>query len=237
VKKTPANLKIALIGDRNSRVKAHEAIPSALALASASLQATVQETWIGTPALNQGADQQLSGFQGVWCVPGSPYASMEGALSAIRYARENKIPFFGTCGGSQHALIEYSRNALGLADADHAESNPNTNFALIAPLTCALRETESRIQLSSGSRALNIYGRAEVVEKFNCGFGLNPSHQNIFKKAALKITGVGDDGIARVFELDAHPFFIATLYQPERSAFNGVPHPLIEAFLQACVSA
>src|SRR5262249_29574484 len=72
-------LKIALIGDRNSRVKAHEAIPSALALASASIQAAVQETWISTASLNHGTMQQLSDVQGVWCVPGSPYASMEGA--------------------------------------------------------------------------------------------------------------------------------------------------------------
>jgi CTP synthase (UTP-ammonia lyase) len=232
----PSNLKIALVGDRSSNVKAHAAIPRALALASASIHATVQETWISTTELNHETKPQLSGFQGIWCVPGSPYARMEGALWAIRYARENKVPFFGTCGGSQHALIEYCRNVLGLLDADHAESNPNADFALIAPLPCALRETESRIRLSPGSRAFEIYGREEISEPFNCGFGLNPKHQSLFKETALKITGVGDDGIARVFELDDNPFFIATLFQPERSAFNEVSHPLIAAFLQACLS-
>lgn len=229
-------LRIALIGDQSSNVKAHAAIPKALALAAASIRATVEETWINTAVLNHNAEKQLNGFQGIWCVPGSPYASMESALNAIRFARENNVPFLGTCGGSQHALIEYCRNVLGLSDADHAESNPKTGFALIAPLSCALQETESAIRLIPASRASEIYGREEIFEPFNCGFGLNPEHQGLFKKTALKITGVSDDGSARVFELNDHPFFMATLFQPERSAFNNVAHPVIVAFLQAVVS-
>src|ERR1700745_3028554 len=140
-------VKIALIGDQSLHVKAHAAIPKALALAGDSIPATVEASWIHTTALDHNADQQLKNFQGIWGVPGSPYASMEGALRAILFARENNVPFLGTCGGSQHALIEYCRNALGLSDADHAESNPNTKFPLIAPLPCALRETESHIHL------------------------------------------------------------------------------------------
>jgi CTP synthase (UTP-ammonia lyase) len=232
-----AFFKIALVGDQSPSVKAHAAIPKALALASAAVHAIVQETWIGTAAVNHETEQQLSGFHGIWCAPGSPYASMDGALGAIRYARENKVPFLGTCGGSQHALIEYCRNVLGRSGADHAETNPNTDFALIAPLPCALREVEAPIRLSPGSRVRQIYGRAEIYEPFNCGFGLDPKHQGLFEKTALKITGVGQDGIARVIELEGHPFFMGTLFQPERSAFNNVPHPLIAAFLQAGISS
>ena len=235
--KVVSNLKIALVGDQSLNVKAHIAIPRALSLAVASAGAIVKETWLSTVGLMSDTKQKLTGFQGIWCVPGSPYASMEGALRAIRFARENNVPFLGTCGGSQHALIEYCRNALGLPDADHAESNPSTNFALIAPLPCALRETESRIHLKSGSRAFQIYGHSEISEPFNCGFGLNPKHQQLFEKTTLAITGMGDDGIARVIEHTDHPFFIGTLFQPERSAFNNVSHPLIAAFLRAAVSA
>jgi CTP synthase (UTP-ammonia lyase) len=133
-------------------------------------------------------------------------------------------------------MIEYCRNVLGLTNADHAESNPAAALPLIAPLPCALRETESRIHLNPGSRARAIYERAEISEPFNCGFGLNPQHHQLFCKTALKITGVGDDGIARVVELDDHPFFMATLFQPERSAFNNTPHPLIVAFLQTAAA-
>src|SRR6185503_21120419 len=103
--KADSILKIALVGDQSFNVKAHVAIPKALALASVPIHATVQETWIGTASMNRDTEKQLSGFQGIWCVPGSPYANMDGALRAIRYARENKVPFLGTCGGSQHAVI------------------------------------------------------------------------------------------------------------------------------------
>ena len=234
--KVDSILKIALVGDQSSTVKAHAAIPKALELAAASMHAAAEATWFRTDALTTGVESQLKPFKGIWCAPGSPYASMEGALNAIRFAREKKIPFLGTCGGSQHALIEYCRNVLGMRDADHAESNPKTNFALIAPLPCALRETESHIKLVPGSRAAKIYGRTEISEPFNCGFGLNPKHQELFTNTALKITGVADDGSARVVELDGHPFFIATLFQPERSAFNNIAHPLVVAFLKAAAS-
>lgn len=161
---------------------------------------------------------------------------MDGALNAIRFARENAVAFLGTCGGSQHALIEYCRNVLGLAEADHAESNPEATFALIAPLPCALRETDSRIRLVDGSRVRSIYGHAEVTEPFNCGYGLNPKHNEIFVSTKLKISGIGEDDVARAAELDDHPFFIATLFQPERSAFNNISHPLVIAFLKAAAT-
>ncbi|HEX5222567.1 MAG TPA: hypothetical protein VFZ59_23635 [Verrucomicrobiae bacterium] len=231
-----SNLRIALVGDRSPDVKAHAAIPKALALAAASTHCTVAETWLTTTTLADGVDGQLQGFHGIWCVPGSPYASMDGALNAIRCARENKVPFLGTCGGSQHALIEFVRNVLGKTEADHAESNPDAKLPLIAPLPCALREVETKIQLQPGSRADAIYGRSEISEPFNCGFGLNPEHEQLFRNTNLKITGTGDDGSARVVELNDHPFFIATLFQPERSAFNGVSHPLVAAFLKAAAA-
>ena len=231
-----STLKIALVGDQSPDVKAHVAIPKALALAAAIIGSTVTPTWIGTSELASNASARLNGFDGIWCVPGSPYASMDGALAAIRYARENKIPFLGTCGGSQHALIEFIRNVVGRTEADHAESNPEAKLPLIAPLPCALREVEANIQLQPGSRAHAIYGQSEISEPFNCGFGLNPEHEALFRNTKLKITGTGSDGSARVVELDDHPFFIATLFQPERSAFNGVSHPLIAAFLKAATA-
>jgi CTP synthase (UTP-ammonia lyase) len=225
-------VKIALVGDHSPDVRAHGAIPKALALAT-DAGWTVAETWISTAALGGGRADQLKNFDAVWCVPGSPYASMDGALNAIRFARENRIPFLGTCGGCQHALIEICRNVLGLGEADHAESNPQATLPLIAPLPCALREVEAHIRLAPGSRARAIYGREEITEAYNCGFGLNPEHQHVFRDSMLHITGTGDDGSARVIELEGHPFFVATLFQPEGSAFRDVRHPLIAAFLQA----
>jgi len=231
-----STVKVALVGDQSPAVKAHIAIPRALELVAEATQCTVTSTWIGTDELADEAAARLRGIDGIWCVPGSPYVSMNGALNAIRFAREDKIPFLGTCGGCQHALIEYCRNVLGLEEADHAESNPGTKLALIAPLPCALREVEARIQLKLGSRVSTIYGRNEISEPFNCGFGPNPEHQHLFANTALRITGTDEDGVARVVELNDHPFFIATLFQPERSAFNQVSHPLIAAFLKAAAA-
>jgi CTP synthase (UTP-ammonia lyase) len=226
-------VQIGLVGDYNSQVPAHVAIPLALSLAANGKAEPVEPVWLPTSELERDVEARLQNFRGIWCVPASPYASTTGALNAIRFARERKIPFLGTCGGFQHALIEYARNVLGLADADHAESNPSAVLRLITPLTCALRESEGRIYLKSPSRARSLYGRDEVMEPFNCSFGLNRDHERFFSNSALRITGTDENGSARVVELDDHPFFIGTLFQPERSAFRKVRHPLIAALVEA----
>jgi CTP synthase (UTP-ammonia lyase) len=228
-------IRIALVGDYSTEVVAHGAIPGALDLAAAELACEVAFDWIATTALDQGADATLAGYHAVWCVPGSPYASMDGALAAIRYARESNWPFLGTCGGCQHALIEYARNVLGLSAADHAESNPDAELALVAPLACALRETAGEIVLLAGSRVHTIYGRDTIVEGYNCSFGLNPQFRALLDDGQLHVTGMDAAGDARAVELDGHPFFVATLFQPERSALKGTVHPLIVAFVKAAI--
>jgi len=166
-------------------------------------------------------------------VPGSPYASAEGSFAAVRTARERGIPYLGTCGGFQHALIEYARDVLGLVEADHAESNPAAALALIAPLSCSLAETTGQIRLHDGTRIRAIYGQAQITEGFNCNYGLNPDYAALLHDGGLHITATDAEGQARAVELDGHPFFVATLYQPERSALRGAVHPLIAAYLQA----
>lgn len=227
------NIRIGLIGDFNPQVKAHVAIPQALELAAQEIKQEVEVSWLATTLLEHSPEILRSGYDALWCVPASPYASLEGALTAIRFAREQGIPFLGTCGGSQHALIEYARNVLGLTEADHAESNPSASLPLIAPLLCALVEASDTILLKPGSRTATIYGVEAIVEQYHCSFGLNSQYLSLFEQSGLRITGVDNNGEARAFELDEHPFFIGTLFQPERSAFAGVVHPLIKAFLQA----
>src|SRR5690348_13523420 len=127
-------LRIGLIGDYSPEILAHVAIPRALDFAASDVGVPVEPVWLATDRLAQDGVAVLSMFDVLWCVPGSPYASMDGALAAIRFARERGVPFLGTCGGFQHALIEYARNVLGLAAADHAESNPDAALPLIVPL-------------------------------------------------------------------------------------------------------
>lgn len=231
------NIRVGLVGDYDAGVPAHQAIPTALRLAADVVGCAIEPDWLATPAVTA-EPAQLARYDALWCVPGSPYASMEGALRAIRHARERGVPFLGTCGGFQHAVIEYARHVLGWADADHAESNPDAALPIMVPLTCSLVGTEGTIALLEGSRARAIYGRDQVVERYHCGFGLNPDYRSSFAQGQLRISGVDSaDGEVRVVELADHPFFIATLFQPERSASARRAHPLISAYVQAAVGA
>jgi CTP synthase (UTP-ammonia lyase) len=116
-------IRIGLIGDYDASVVAHQSIPVALQLAAKELALTIVPEWVPTEEIQDVAC--VAGFDGLWCVPASPYRNMEGALRAVRFAREKRRPFLGTCGGFQHAVIEYARNVLGWTNADHAETAPD----------------------------------------------------------------------------------------------------------------
>lgn len=228
-------LRVGLIGDYSPRVRAHTAIPRALALAAAS-DVELKEEWLATGTLVEDAATRLAAFDALWCVPASPYASMDGALNAIRFARERGVPFLGTCGGFQHALIEYARDVLGLAEADHAESNPEAEMPLVAPLSCSLVGAKGKIALREGSRVREVYDACETTEEYHCNFGFNPQYRALLDGGALRVTGVDEEGAARVVELDGHPFFVATLFQPELSALSNKRHPLIAAYVRAAAA-
>jgi CTP synthase (UTP-ammonia lyase) len=223
---------IALVGDYDPAVAAHRAIPLAIELASRETEPP-GVSWLSTEALVWTPEDALSRYAGFWCVPGSPYKDMAGALRVIRFAREKGRPFLGTCAGFQHAVIEFARSVLGLPDADHSESNPTAQLPLIAPLRCALVEVEDRIYLRKESRAARIYGQTVIGEPYHCRFGLNAEYAAKFERASLRITGVDQHGEARVMELENHPFFFGTQFQPERAALVGRNHPLVAAFVAA----
>jgi CTP synthase (UTP-ammonia lyase) len=224
-------LRIGLIGDYNENVVAHVAIPKALQLAGQGAGLDLLPVWMPTSSLGPATD--FSPLAGLWCVPASPYENMAGALLAIRFARESNLPFFGTCGGFQHALIEYARNVLGMVEADHAESNPGASLPFVSPLACSLSGATGTVYLKPGSRAAAFYDRLETREAYNCNYGLNPKFHALLETANLQVTGWDEHREARIVELDGHPFFLATLFQPERSALNGTAHPLIVAFVRS----
>jgi CTP synthase (UTP-ammonia lyase) len=227
-------IHIGLIGDFNPDATAHRAIPRALALAAEAEECQVESTWLATDKIRGGDREQFAKFDGLWCVPTSPYANMDGALWAIRFARENNLPFLGTCGGFQHALIEFARNVAALPEADHAESNPEATAKVIAPLACALVEQTNEIRLETGSFVRAICGCETLTETYQCHYGLNPTYRQVVERDGLRFVGFDATGEARVFELQGHPFYIGTLFQPERSALKEETHPLIRAFTQAC---
>jgi RimJ/RimL family protein N-acetyltransferase len=160
---------------------------------------------------------------------------MDGALRAIRFARERRVPFLGTCGGFQHAVIEYARNVLGWSDAEHAETAPDATRAVIAPLECALLEAAATVHFGPGTRIAGAYGASSALEGYHCRYGLNPAFSSRLVRGPLRATAHDDDGAVRAVELDGHPFFVATLFQPERAALAGRVPPLVAAFVGACV--
>ena len=225
--------RVGLIGDFNPSVTAHRAIPKSLALAAELVGVPVEPVWLPTDQIRLNDDRQFAGFAGLWCVPASPYANSEGALWAIRFVRERAIPFLGTCGGFQHALIEYARNVVGLRDAAHAESSPDAAVLVVAPLACALVEATGRLRLREGSKIRSACGCEHIVETYHCRYGLNPAFRDRLESGGLQFTGWDENGDARALELREHPFFVATLFQPERSALRAEAHPLIVAFVRA----
>jgi CTP synthase (UTP-ammonia lyase) len=226
--------RVGLIGDYDATVPAHQAIPIALQLAAASAGIEVKLQWVPTEEVR--TVSRVSEFDGLWCVPASPYRHMEGALLAIQYARESRRPFLGTCGGFQHAVIEYARNVLGWADAEHAETAPDAVRPVISPLACALVEATGTVRFFPNSRIADAYGTGEATEGYRCRYGLNPEFQAILVSGPLRAAAEDAAGDVRAVELDDHPFFVATLFQPERAALKGQLPPLVAAFVHACAS-
>lgn len=223
---------IALVGDYSPSVPAHRAIPRALALASAQLGQPIASRWVHTADLHD-APAQLADCAAIWVVPASPYANMDGALAAIRFARETKRPFLGTCGGFQHSLIEYARNVLGLTAADHAETNPTAATLVVTPLACSLVEATGTLRLAPDSLIRAAYGRATVIEGYRCNYGPAPAHRAAFERAGLRFTAFDESGEIRAAELPVtvHPFFVGTLFQPERAALRDELPPLVRALV------
>jgi CTP synthase (UTP-ammonia lyase) len=212
-------------------VKAHQAIPRALALASEG-DIDCHWEWVHTSTLTGDLSDRLADYDGVWCVPASPYANPRGALNAIRFARETGRAFLGTCGGFQHAIMEYAEAVWGVAAA-HAETDADAIDPVIAPLNCSLVEQSGELYFEPRSRLASIYGVGSTSEEYHCRYGLNPRYAERLKSGPLRIAARDGAGDVRAIELDGHPFFIGTLFQPERSACSGRKHPLIRAFVVA----
>jgi CTP synthase (UTP-ammonia lyase) len=227
--------RVALVGDRSANIRAHARIPQLLDALRDHEGIALDAYWIPTP---DAESRDLSGFDAIWLVPGSPYASEEGALAAVRTAREQGIPYLGTCGGFQHAVLEYARDACGLARVQHAENLAARGAAadladlLIVPLECSLVGHEEAVMVVPGTLAASIIGPGRRTERYHCAYGMNDSYLAQLVRAGLRFSGFDDGGQVRIVEVPAHPFFLATLFQPELN--DGTrPHPLITAFARA----
>jgi CTP synthase (UTP-ammonia lyase) len=223
---------IALIGDYSAGVTAHRAIPRALEMAMTVTHHEVAWRWVHTGKIRQAASD-LADCAAVWAVPATPYANMNGALDAIRWARETGRPFLGTCGGFQHAVIEFARNVADLPDANHAETDPEADLLVITRLSCSLVEKTGSVRFTPESRMRAAYGRDEASEGYHCNYGLNPAHRLAFEAAGMRFTAFDEADEIRAFELPEHQFFMGTLFQPERAALRGEAAPVVNALVRA----
>ncbi|MFI1988091.1 hypothetical protein [Actinoplanes sp. NPDC020271] len=226
---------IALVGDRSPTVRAHTRIPVIMDALRDGAGFDLDVYWVPTPAAEDPA--ALRGFDGIWMVPGSPYRSEAGAITAARTARTEGIPFLGTCGGFQHAMLEFARDVCGLADARHAENEPGnpSEDALIVALTCSLAGHEAVVELTGGSLVERLLGASRTVERYHCSYGLSPAFLDLLRAHGMRFTGHDESGEVRVAELPGHPFFLATLFQPELA--SEPPHPLIQGFANAVTTS
>ncbi|WP_153031459.1 hypothetical protein [Amycolatopsis sp. YIM 10] len=227
---TTSTARIALVGDRSPHVRSHTRIPGLLEKLAERDGLVLDAYWIPT---EEAAD--VDGFDAIWLLPGSPYASEAGALAAVTTARTRGIPFLGTCAGFQHALLEFARGVCGLDSASHAESDPSGSSPVIVPLACSLAGHEGAIIVEPESLAGEILGAARTVERYHCSYGCNPEYLELLRSHGLRFTGADEAGDPRVVELPGHPFFLATLFQPELAREDLAPHPIIRALAFAAV--
>ena len=228
----PLPVRLAIVGERNPAFPPHQAVDANVAQVASTRGIDIRADWVPTAEVEREGAARLAAYDAIWISPGSPYRSLTGALSAIRFAREAGVPLLGTCAGFQHIVLEYGRNVMGL-DAYHAESDPDKPLLLLTPLTCSVAGKTMPITLDGASRVAGWYGTTRITEHYYCNYGLNTEYEAPLEAAGLKIVGWDDGGEPRVVDIPSHPFYIGVLYVPEPSTEPGIAHPLVAAFIEA----
>jgi len=237
-------VRVGILGDFNPAFRSHHATEASLQHAAGRLNLVIQSEWVPTPSLlDADARKRLSAFDGIWASPGSPYASFDGMLQGIQFARECDWPFLGTCGGFQYAFLELARHVVGIQDADSAENHSGSNNVVIRPVECAVPDRAAgspklsgvvpEIRLRPGSYLQSFYGQEKVTEEFFCNFEVNPEYEWATIEAGFPVVARGPHGEIHAIESPTHKFFVATLFQPQLSSKPENPHPVILAFVQA----
>jgi hypothetical protein len=210
------SIRIAIYGDFDAAMPTHQPFLRELP--------GVDARWISTLE-----PLDVPAYDGILLAPGSPYSSFTNALDAIRQARHSATPFLGICGGFQHALIEWARHELALADADSAEHGTPSANLVITPLACRL-DGQHTVEILPGTKLAALYAPAtQAHETYFCGFGASATYEEPFAKSGLVINARAADGAPRGCEWPAHPFFLATAFQPQMRP----GHPLLQAFVNA----
>jgi CTP synthase len=192
-------------------------------------------------------NEKLAGLDAVLVAPGFGERGIEGKIETVRYVRENKIPFFGICLGMQMSVIEYSRNVLGLSDANSTEMNDTTSNPVVNLMEEQKTVTDKggtmrlgawNCDIKVGTLAHKIYGTTSISERHRHRYEFNSAYVSQLEKAGLKASGTNPQtGLVEIVEIEDHPFFIGVQYHPEYKSTVANPHPIFVNFVAAAVQA
>jgi CTP synthase len=238
---------IGLVGKYVELKDSYKSIAEAFIHAGAVNNCKVNLEWIHSESLTEeNVSKKLSGLKGVLVAPGFGNRGIEGKISAIKFARENNIPFFGICLGMQCAVIEFARNVLGLKDAHSREMNPSTKYPVIdileeqkniSNMGGTMRLGSYPCKITEGTLAHKIYGKADINERHRHRYEFNNEYTQQYKDAGMVLSGVNPTAeLAEIVEIPTHPYFIGVQFHPEYKSTVENPHPLFVSFVNACLT-
>jgi len=246
--KNPINqVKIGLIGKYVELQDSYKSILEAFIHAGAENEVKVIVEPIHSEYLNEdNVESKLSHLNGVLVAPGFGERGIEGKIDAVKFVREQNIPFFGICLGMQMAVIEFARNVMNLHDANSTEMSVNTKNPVINLMEDQKTVTDKggtmrlgawSCDLDPNSMAYKVYNANRIMERHRHRFEFNNAYKQEIASAGLMATGVNPDtNLVEIIELSNHPFFIGVQYHPEYKSTVANPHPLFVAFVKAALN-
>ncbi len=240
-----SEVKIALVGKYVELPDAYKSINESFIHAGAANECEVKVTYIHSEFLTEeNVASKLSGYQGILVAPGFGNRGIEGKVLAVKYARENKVPFFGICLGMQISVIEFARNMAGISDAHSSEMTDTQNAVIdlmeeqkkITNYGGTMRLGAYDCELIKGSHAAKAYGKTKISERHRHRYEFNNKFKDAIQNAGMKITGTNPQtGLAEVVEAENHPWFVGVQFHPELKSTVENPHPLFVAFVAAAM--
>jgi len=247
LRKPKYKVSVAIVGKYTQHGDAYISITEALKHGGIANDASVEVKWVESDDLEENSNvrEYLSGVDGILVPGGFGYRGIEGKISAIRFARENDIPYLGLCLGMQCATIEFARNVLHLEGANSAEFDPETPHPVISLLP-EQRDIEDMggtmrlgtypCELTPDSRACEEYGSPVVNERHRHRFEFNNEYREMFESHGMCLCGLSPDGrLVELIELRDHPWFVASQFHPEFKSRPLQPHPLFRGFVAAAL--
>jgi CTP synthase len=247
LKNPKGDVVIGLIGKYVELQDSYKSILEAFIHAGASNEVKVKVVSIHSEFLNaENVTSKIAHLDGVLVAPGFGERGIEGKIEAIRYVRENKIPFFGICLGMQMAVIEYSRNVLGLHQANSSEMDDKTPFPVIDLMETQKQVTEKggtmrlgswKCDLLEDSKVAAVYNETSIMERHRHRYEFNNDFKQQIENSGMKATGFNPDtGLVEIVEIPNHPWFIGVQYHPEYKSTVANPHPLFLSFVRAALN-